>query len=222
MTLQRPFIQAADNNRAPISDVLTRLFRDCCRLLEIGSGTGQHAAFIGPMMPWLLWQTTDLAEALPGIQMWLDAAEEGAVADDEANTQPDGQSYCFPPALSLDVGQARDWYRIKSRYQAGFDAAFSANTAHIMDWANVEAMFWNLGEILVEGAVFALYGPFNRRGQYTSEGNKRFDAQLRRQNPHMGIRDDRSMYELAGSAGFRHQDDIAMPANNRILVFARC
>jgi hypothetical protein len=183
----KPFSEASERNRDPILAVLQRVFKDRKKVLEIGSGTGQHAAYFSAALPHLLWQASDVAENLSGIRQW--------------GVQP----------IELDV--AGEWPEI------GADAAFSANTAHIMSWPQVERMFAGIGRLGVN--VFCLYGPFNYGGRHTSESNARFDAMLRGRDPASGLRDFEAMLALAATNGMALAEDNAMPANNRLLVFAR-
>lgn len=165
-------------------------------MLEIGSGTGQHAVHFAAAMPQLHWQTSERMENLQGLRYWLDDAAL-------SNT---------PPPLELDVMQAH-WP------VASFDAAFSANTLHIMSWAEVEALFARLPDVLTADAVLVIYGPFNMDGQFTSASNAAFDASLRERDPAMGIRDLEAVDALARARGFSRIANHAMPANNRCLVF---
>jgi cyclopropane fatty-acyl-phospholipid synthase-like methyltransferase len=193
----RPHAAATERNRAPILTVLRRHFADRRRVIEIGSGTGQHAVHFASALPQLIWQCSDVPEHLPGIRAWLDHTSL-------ANT---------PPPLVLDVTQA--WP------QDVYDAAFSANTLHIMGWAEVERMFAGLDGVLDTDAVLAIYGPFNYDGRYTSESNAAFDASLRATDPKRGIRDFEAVDALARAIGLALVEDVAMPANNRTLVWRR-
>lgn len=194
----KPFAPACERNREPILGVLREAFADRRRVLEIGSGTGQHAVHFAAAMPWLEWQASERAEHLDGIRAWLD---EAALA----NT---------PAPIALDVAHG-PWPANR------FDAVFSANTLHIMAWAEVEALFARLPEVTEPGAVLAIYGPFNLDGAFTSDSNAAFDAQLRQRAPHMGIRDLAEVDALAARAGFAHVADHALPANNRCVVWRR-
>ncbi|HEX5121911.1 MAG TPA: DUF938 domain-containing protein [Rhodanobacteraceae bacterium] len=194
----KPFAPACERNRDPILAVLRPHFADRSRVLEIGSGTGQHAVHFAAALPFLVWQTSDVAENLPGIRAWLDEANL-------ANT---------PTPLVLDVDDS-DWPTTP------FDAIFSANTLHIMSWPEVERFFANLDAITTRDAKLAIYGPFNYGGAFTSESNAAFDASLKQRAPHMGIRDIEAVDALARKAGFAMIDDVAMPANNRTLVWQR-
>lgn len=229
----KPVSPACERNREPILAVLREHFDDRRRVLEIGSGSGQHAVHFAAAMPWLLWQCTDRADCLPGIAMWLD---EAALA----NT---------PPPLELDVA-AWPWFqtsfarsgddgaqasapipalpreREREQSTAGgnkqtFDAAFSANTLHIMGWGEVEALFAGLDAVLTDDAVVAIYGPFNYGGNYSSDSNRDFDSWLKARDPRSGIRDFEAVDGLARAIGLRLIEDVAMPANNRCLVWRR-
>ncbi|MBT3061610.1 MAG: DUF938 domain-containing protein [gamma proteobacterium symbiont of Ctena orbiculata] len=191
----KPFCEACEENKAPILRVLLGLFRDRQTVLEIGSGTGQHAVHFAAAMPHLIWQTSDLEENHPGIRAWL---EEAALA----NTRD--------PIL-LDV--LSDWPG------EAYDGVFSANTTHIMSWPEVEGMFRGIGRVLKPEGCFALYGPFNYRGGYTSESNRNFDQWLKSRDPLSGIRDFEALNELAESNELRLAEDVEMPVNNRILVW---
>ena len=196
--VDKPFSAACERNRNPILAVLRAHFSDRRHVLEIGSGTGQHAVHFAEALPQLIWQTSDRAENLPGMQRWL---AEAALP----NT---------PAPLAVDV-TADAWPR------DSFDAVFSANTLHIMSWAAVEALFTALPNVTTADAKLAIYGPFNYGGTYTSASNAEFDASLKALAPHMGIRDFEAVDALAHAAGFALIDDVAMPANNRILVWQR-
>lgn len=196
--MTRPFSQSCENNRAPILAVLERAFARARRVLEIGSGTGQHAAYFAPSLPHLVWQPSDLPPNLPGIRAWCEALP--------------APNLRLP--IELDV-TATDWG------VAEVDAVFSANTLHIMPWAAVVALFAGLSRVLMPGGVVAIYGPFNYDGQYTAASNARFDAWLRDIAAHQGIRDVEAVAALATGAGLELLEDNAMPANNRLLVWRR-
>jgi hypothetical protein len=195
---EKPFAPACERNRDPILAVLRTHFADRTRVLEIGSGTGQHAVHFAAALPFLVWQTSDVADNLPGIRAWLDETKL-------ANT---------PPPIALAAGR-NEWP--DKRY----DAIFSANTLHIMSWSEVVALFAVLACIATPDAKLAIYGPFNYGGAFTSESNAAFDVSLKARAPHMGIRDVEAVDALARDAGFTLIDDVAMPANNRTLVWQR-
>lgn len=195
--MTKPYAPSCDRNQGPILDVLLRQFSDRQRILEIGSGTGQHAVFCAPAFPQAIWQTSDVDENLPGIRLWL---EEAALP----NT---------PPPIVLDV--RGPWP--KERY----DAVFTANTLHIMSWAEVQLLFAGLDGVLAREATLAVYGPFNYGGQFTSASNRAFDVWLKERSELSGIRDFEAVDALASSIGLRLVEDCAMPANNRTLIWER-
>ncbi len=192
----KSFSQSCENNKGPILDVLLPLLRRQRACLEIGSGTGQHAAFFAARLPHLVWQTSDVTGNHASIDAWIDGVDNAR------------------PPMVLDV-DGDDWPARR------YDAAFSANTAHIMHWPTVVNMFHGVSGILEPGAVFALYGPFNYQGEYTSPSNQHFDRTLRASDPGMGIRDYEAVVELASSAGMTLLADHDMPANNRTLLWQR-
>lgn len=196
----KPFADSCEQNKRPILTVLRQLLRGRAHLLEIGSGTGQHAVYFAEAFPRLKWQTSDREENHPGIHAWLAEQSPGnAIAP-----------------LKLDVLQ-HPW----PVSAASVDAVFSANTAHIMGWDGVAAMFAGVGEVLVGGGLFILYGPFKYRGGYTTEGNARFDQWLKSRDPQSGIRDFEALEKLARENGMRLYRDFAMPANNRMVVWVK-
>jgi hypothetical protein len=200
----KPYSPSCDRNQEPILAVLREQFVDRRDVLEIGSGTGQHAVYFAAAMPWLRWQCSDHQEALPGIRMWLD---EAALP----NTPP-------PFALqAVQMPQPGLAPPLPSRYHA----VFSANTLHIMGWPEVQALFAGLATVLTEDAVLAVYGPFNEDGAYTSGSNREFDGWLKARDPRSGIRDVEAVIGLADAIGLRLIADQVMPANNRMLVWRR-
>lgn len=193
----KPCAESCEQNKQPILSVLKRLLVDASRVLEVGSGTGQHAVYFAGAMPHLFWQTSELAENHPGIHAWLD----------EAGLPNTGAPF------DLDVAAA--WP------EQSYDAVFSANTVHIMSWPEVELLFQGVAKTLENGGCFALYGPFNFHGQYTSESNRSFDQWLKARDPKSGIRNFEDLDALARQHGLIFQEDIGMPMNNRILVWHR-
>ena len=187
---------AARRNRDAILEVLLIELAECTNVLEIGSGTGQHAVYFGRAMPHLKWQTSDRIMNHDGIRAWLEA---------------EGTPNVSAP-IDLDVLQV-------SRVDDSFDAVFSANTAHIMSMDAVRRMFALVGSALAEEGLFCLYGPFNINGEFTSDSNRRFDASLRAEDPSMGIRDLVELDRLAESAGMERIRQYTMPANNQLIVW---
>lgn len=196
-TAAKPHSPSCDRNREPILEILKSAFSDRKQVLEIGSGTGQHAVFLAGAMPWLTWQTADLAENLPGIRMWLGEA---------------GLPNLPPP---IELAAAGPWPK------GPYDAVFSANTLHIMGWPDVEKLFAGLAGVMAKDAVLAVYGPFNYDGQFTSPSNAQFDGWLKQRSAASGIRDFEAVNALAESSGLKLVADHAMPANNRMLVWKK-
>ncbi|MHB1353656.1 MAG: DUF938 domain-containing protein [Thiobacillus sp.] len=192
----KPFAESCVQNRAPILAVLRDVFADRRRVLEVGSGTGQHAVYFAPELPHLTWQTADVTAHHAGIRQWLAEAAAPNVL----------------PPIALDVNDD-SWHRTR------YDAVFSANTLHIMSWPEVERFFVGVGAVLEPGGVLAVYGPFNHGGAYTSDSNARFDAWLKARDPASGVRDFEAVDALARAQGLRLERDLTMPANNRTLVW---
>ncbi len=192
------FSSATERNRKPILDQLQTLFPQQGTILEIGSGTGQHAVFFTRNMPGLLWQPSDRLENLAGLQ---------------ARFSTEGNEHLLP-LVQLDV--------ITDPWPGStYEGAFSANTAHIMSWEAVVAMFTGVAAHLLPGARFCLYGPFNIDNCFTSESNAQFDAGLRAKDSQMGIRDMAAIESLANLHQMQLEHKLAMPANNFILVFRK-
>lgn len=198
LAVDKPFSLACERNQEPIRTVLSSLLTVPCRMLEIGSGTGQHAVYLGHHLPHVQWQTSDLPENHTGIHAWLAEAELSNVL----------------PPLVLDMGEPI-WPA------APFDAIFTANTCHIMAWPQVCTMVAGVAALLVPDGLFCIYGPFNYQGTYTSVGNAQFDAALTAAAPHRAIRDSEALIAVAQSNRLRLLTDYAMPSNNRLLVFQR-
>ena len=194
----KPYAPSCDRNRDPILSVLREHFAGRRRILEIGSGTGQHAVYFGAAMPHLVWQTSDRTEHHDGIRQWLDEARLPNVL----------------APLALDVA-ADQWPARR------YDAAFTANTLHIMAWPEVESLFAGLDGALEADATLVVYGPFNYGGRFTSDSNAEFDRWLKARGAQMGIRDVEAVDALAKRIGLSLIDDVAMPANNRCRVWRR-
>jgi cyclopropane fatty-acyl-phospholipid synthase-like methyltransferase len=195
--VELPNAPSCERNRDPILGVLRTHFADRMRVLEIGSGTGQHAVYFASRLPSLTWQTSDRPAYLDGIGAWLAEA-------DLPNT---------PAPLVLDV--EGDWPA------STFDALFTANTLHIMSWPQVERTFAALPAIAGDDAKLVVYGPFNENGRFSSDSNAAFEDWLKERGEHMGIRDIEAVDALAKAVGFGMVDDIAMPANNRCVIWQR-
>ncbi|MDG2524026.1 DUF938 domain-containing protein [Stenotrophomonas sp. HITSZ_GD] len=201
----KPHSPAAERSRDPILGVLRTYFGDRRHVLEIGSGTGQHAVHFAAAMPWLQWQPSDHPDALPGIDAWR--AEAGL---------PN-----LRPAIALQSEPGRGLQPPPAPPPGGFDAVFTANTLHIMGWSRVQALFASLPAITAPDALLAVYGPFHIAGKPTSESNRAFDAWLKAEYAEGGVRDLEAVQALATSAGLRPIARFAMPANNFCLLWRR-
>ena len=197
-TVTKPRSEACERNRDPILKVLMQWFLQPGTALEIGSGTGQHAVYFARHLPHLTWLASDLEDNRPGIRAWVSESK-----------LPN-----LPAPLRLDVSDAA-WPVVRSDY------VFSANTAHIMSWPKVQAMFTGVAKTLGPRGVFCLYGPFNHKGAFTSISNRAFDTLLRSQNDEMGLRDDVALIMLGRRSGLRLAGDYWLPANNRALIWVR-
>lgn len=190
---------ATERNREPIFEVLSRVLPASGTLLEIASGTGEHAIWMAPRLPRLVWQTSDADPAMrESISAWI--AESGATNVREP--------------LALDVC-AWPWPVDNA------DAIFCANMIHIAPWAACEGLLRGAGALLAEGAPLVLYGPFKLGGAHTAPSNETFDASLRQRDPRWGVRDLEAVTALAQTHGLRLDESLALPANNRAVVFRR-
>ena len=192
----KPYAESSEVNKVPILAVLWEIFAEHKRVLEIASGTGQHAVYFGRELPHLIWQPSELAQHLPGIQAWLDEAQLPNVL----------------APLAIDVNDAC-WPVAK------VDAIFNANTVHIISWPEVERLFAHIARVIEPGGCVCLYGPYNYGGKFTSESNARFDTWLKSRDPNSGVRDFEAVNQLASSHDLELLHDIGMPSNNRILVW---
>ncbi len=193
-----PVAPASLRNSEPIFGVLRHELAACESLLEIGSGTGQHAVEIAAHMPGLTWQTSDLDETHEGILAHIASA---------------GVSNVMAP-LSLDVRSAQ-------LHAAEYDAVFTCNTTHIMSFAAVKKMILLVGTVMKRGGRFFCYGPFRQGGEFSTQSNAKFDLRLRRRDPDSGIRDLEDIDALAAAVGMQRQRIYAMPANNLLVAWQK-
>ena len=193
-----PFSAACERNKDPILEVLRLRFADRSQVLEIGSGTGQHAVYFARELGHLTWHPTEQLAYL---------------ADLTERIKLEGPRNLRPPTL-LDVRQAV-WPVL------GVDALFTANTLHIMSWPEVMALFNGIGTVLAPGGVLCIYGPFRYAGRYTSDSNREFDQMLQERDPQSGLRDIEAVRPLADQYGLHLDADLDLPANNRLLVFTK-
>lgn len=195
----RRFAPATERNRGPILEVLRRVLPPAGTVLEIASGTGEHAVFFSRHLAALTWQPTDLdAAARASIVAWT---AEAAITNILA-------------PLALDASQP-NWPIEQA------DAVLAVNMVHISPWAATIGLLTGAARVLPAGGPLVLYGPYKRNGRHTAPSNEAFDQNLRRQNPAWGVRDLELVIEAAGAAGLDHADTVDMPANNLILVFRR-
>jgi cyclopropane fatty-acyl-phospholipid synthase-like methyltransferase len=198
----KQYSEACEQNKDPILAILRAAFMNARNVLEIGSGTGQHAVYFSEQLPQLRWQTSDLPENHPGIHAWLQEAElKNALAP-----------------VALDTRNAA-WPQ--QTPEKSYDGLFSANTTHIMDWPAVEGLFAGVGELLESNGRFCLYGPFNYQGAYSSDSNQRFDDCLKARDPASGIRHFEELDSLANENNMALESDHEMPVNNRLLVWRK-
>ena len=193
-----PISEACERNKGPILELLKLVFADRQSVLEIGSGTGQHALHFALNLPHLIWQPSDFGNYLPGLQARL-----------QTSALPNLRA-----AMELDVRSGND-------LGGEYDAVFSANTLHIMSADAVEQFFEVVGSVLGKGGKLVVYGPFNYKGNYSSPSNQQFDMHLKSQNPESAIRDFEVVNSLAGAEGFKLIEDNAMPANNRCILWEK-
>ena len=196
--MNKPYSESCDQNKQPILEVILPIFSTANSVLEIGSGTGQHAIYFAEKMPHLTWYTSDRRSYLDGINMWLEDA-------DLPNVEP---------PLELDVTD--DHWPV-----ADVDAVFTANSVHIMGRHEVACLIKGAGKLLTEQGGLVIYGPFNYGGSYTSESNAHFDQWLKSRDSGSGIKDFEEILSLANDNGMQLLADTAMPANNRILHFIK-
>jgi len=193
-----PFSEACERNKEPILRVLRSVYADREQVLEIGSGTGQHAVHFAAQLQHLTWHPTEQLAYLPDLA---------------ARVKLEGSRNLRRPTV-LDVNQTV--WPVRS-----VDAIYTANTLHIMGWAEVVAMFRGLDGVLAPDGVLCVYGPFRYDGRYTSDSNRDFDRMLQDRDALSGLRDMTDVSSLAARHGLRLRADHDLPANNRLLEFAR-
>ncbi|MEH6824425.1 MAG: DUF938 domain-containing protein [Motiliproteus sp.] len=194
----RGFSEACERNKEPILKQLRALFDDRTAVLEIGSGSGQHALHLAEALSHLRWQPSEVACGLDTLTHNLSLAPLGNLS----------------PPICVDVASAV-WPEVV------VDAVFSANTLHIIAWEEVEHFFAGVGRVLSDGGKLAVYGPFRYQGAYTSDSNAQFDRWLQQRDGRSGIRDFEAVDRLAAAQGLRLQADLAMPANNQLLLWQK-
>ncbi len=195
--MKLPTSVSCQKNRDPIVKELARIFKKTSKVLEIGSGTGQHAVWFAPRLPWLDWQPSDLENHQDDINKWL-------------------QNYPAPnlrKPIVLDVSSV--WPK------TCYDAIFSSNTSHILSWENVEHMITGAASMLPKNGIFCLYGPFKIRDMDMAPGNAAFDKKLKVSSPKRGLRHVEMIDKIATSSGLQMTENVSMPENNRILSWIK-
>lgn len=198
-----PFSQACENNKRPILSILRKELQHAHHVLEIGSGTGQHSVYFAPQLAYLKWQTSDVSANHDIIKAWQ-----------EAYPAPN----LYPP-LVFDLAQYT--LPFNPDINEPYDAVFTANTLHIIDWSLVKNLFALTSKALPIHGKLIIYGPFNVQGDYTSAGNRQFDTMLRQRDSGSGIRDIEAITELAKTHQLQLKSNHNMPANNQLLVFEK-
>lgn len=200
-----PFSPACLRNQEPILTQLRRWLPAGARVLEVGSGSGQHAIHMARHLPGVRWQPSERQEALAGLAARISLEGGDGLAPGARVAAP----------LVLDVTTGPHW-------PAGpFEAVFTANTLHIMPAAAVPHLLAGAARVLAPDGLLVIYGPFRYGERHTAASNEAFDAHLRQLDPAMGVRDAEAIEREAGGLGLSLQDDEPMPANNRLLVFRK-
>ena len=194
----RKYSEACEQNKDPILNILRHVFQNCESVLEIGSGTGQHAVYFARHLPHLIWQPSDLVDNLSSIQAWIDKEQ---LTNIKTPIELDVCNHPWPVAAA--------------------SAVFSANTFHIMSWGMIEHFFKGLGTTLNEQGILCLYGPFSYQGKHISQSNENFDLYLKQRDPLSGVRDFVDVNRLANTQGLEFIEDFPMPVNNRSLVWQK-
>ena len=196
--MNKPYSESCDQNKDHILSILSPLFSSCDNVLEIASGTGQHAIYFADKMPHLKWHTSDCLPYLEGINSWL------AESDVKNIVEP------FELNVSTSTWPALD-----------VDAVFTANSLHIMSKEDVTNLISGVGELLRSHGSFVIYGPFNYKGNYTSDSNMRFDEWLKSSDAMSCIKNFEDVVSQAEDNNMTLVCDYEMPANNRILHFTK-
>jgi len=191
--MSKDFSTSCERNQQPILEQLSIYFKDSKQVLEIGSGTGQHAVFFAQSLPHLIWNTSDILDNHKSIKAWKQDEEVKNIVD----------------PIEFHFGK-NDWPDLD------VDAIFTANTTHIMQREEAKLMMEMVATQLPSGGVFCQYGPFNVNGEYTSDGNRAFDQHLA-ESDCGGIRDIEELTEWAIGMHLAHK--VPMPANNFLLVW---
>ena len=202
---QRLFFPATERNRGPIGDLLKQLLPGSGAVLELASGSGEHAVCFQQRFPHLHWQASDPdPDHRASINAWI---------------QHQGLSQVMPAALNLDV-EHRPW-PLPQNLQGAVKAVVCINLLHISPASCTDAVLEESALLLPSGAPLIIYGPFLRNGAHTSASNAAFDRSLKERNPQWGLRDVEAISARASSAGLKAKEVVSMPANNLTLVLQR-
>lgn len=201
--MELTFSQACENNKAAILAKLKESFKTTEKVLEIGSGTGQHAIYFAENLPHLLWKTSDLTINHYSINQRITRSNLSNINS----------------AITLDLND--DWPLTTGKSEYQVDGIFTANTLHIVSWQLVQRFFAGVKENLMKSGTLCIYGPFKYDGKFTSESNANFELWLKDRDINSGIRDFEAIEALAKSAGLSLMMDYTMPANNRLLTFIK-
>lgn len=194
-----PFSEACERNKKPILEVLRKVLKPFHRhVIEIGSGTGQHATFFAQALPGVQWTPTEVYENLAHLNK---VVQESGIKN-------------LTPPFKMKVGE--DDFSIRT-----YDVIYTANTFHIMPWKDCKTLIKLMGHRLQEGGLVIIYGPFNYGGNFSSQSNEEFDAWLKKRDPGSGIRNFEDLQKAMEKNGFELTGDYEMPANNRTLVYRR-
>jgi cyclopropane fatty-acyl-phospholipid synthase-like methyltransferase len=199
---EKPHAPSCDKNRKPLLDCLWPLLKDKINLLEVGSGTGQHAVFMAPKLPHLTWTISDVKDRHRGMSLWL--REE--------------------PILNIKGPLLYEVGKVPSQFPKSlkrFDVVFTSNTLHILNWEKVKALFKDLNENLEKDTLFITYGAFKFNGKYTTESNKDFDVWLKQKDKNSGLKNFEDVTQNLLENNFSLLENINMPANNNMLVYKK-
>ena len=194
--MHKPYSQACENNKSPILDRISRIYRNGDVVLEIGTFTAQHILYFAEHMPQVMWQPSDTVEAQPTVRAGLDGTELPNILE----------------PVTIDVADD-GWYEKR------VEGVFSANTLHIISLEHVRHFLRGAGRLLKPGGRLCVYGPFKYKGEFTTPSNADFDIWLKRRDPLSGVREFETVASWASDYGMRLMSDFPMPANNQLLVF---
>ena len=197
---EKPHAPSCDRNQEPIFEALNPLLKDRKRLLEIGSGTGQHAIFMAPKLPHLTWTLSDVEDRHRGISLWL---REKPVLNIRGPLLYEAGATDFPAQSEV------------------YDVVFTSNTLHIISWELCLKLFDDFEKNLKKGTLLIIYEAFKYEGEFTTESNKEFEGWLKERDPNSGVRDFEKTRDELKTRSFKLLEDIAMPSNNQLLVFEK-